>query len=464
MSTPVDTSLTGLKASTAQIMAIISGTQQIPLGSSHFALTSQAHVVKEYGAGPLPGIMLLCSKELMCIQSITPQVWPNWHSIGYDNPHLLKHIWCAKLLTWEVLGDHAFGLPVAAHPSTGLIPVDLPSPPILASNVPSPSTNTTTKYWDKGKGKSIVTNLEPETKGSRKRKSPMILALSSQPLKSAMKTHKCTKSSRIVKSKPIMELEDEEDTIIQVEFQRVPMKKPFGPATVIASSHPAVIKPSKPTPETPVQVPPVINAGDILIPRLCIHTLTQPTEQPMPGLQQARLALHNSVGQEDWESMTPSKAPSKAPPASQSKAQTYILLSLSLAVPAAALDVPEVINWHPSFPIPDPPANATSLLLDQSIPTSMSPPESALPPLIDLSMAGMVPIPPKFKDASAIEGLLFEYNQVVHPEDPDMPGEIVDLGDLSNLVPEYNSSNDMDVEMDVEVKVEVSSEEVDMAT
>ncbi|KAG2141234.1 hypothetical protein DEU56DRAFT_911338 [Suillus clintonianus] len=114
-----------------------------------------------------------------------------------------------------------------------------------------------------------------------------------------------------------------------------------------------------------------------------------------------------------------------------------------------------LIKQHPR-------ANATSLLLDQSVPPTISPPESALPPLIDLLMAGMAPTTatPTFPDASAIEGLLFEYNQVVHPEDPDVSGKIVDPGDPGNLVPEYDSSDDMDVEVDV--KVEASSEEVDM--
>src|SRR6267154_4450152 len=95
MSTPVDASLTGLKASTAKIMALISGARQIPPGSSHFALTSQvgalvvcsflfclffsltsrrAHVVKEHGEGPLPGLVLSCSRELMRVRSMTPQV------------------------------------------------------------------------------------------------------------------------------------------------------------------------------------------------------------------------------------------------------------------------------------------------------------------------------------------------------------------------------------------------------
>ncbi|KAG2031184.1 hypothetical protein BDR03DRAFT_1016369 [Suillus americanus] len=79
----------------------------------------------------------------------------------------------------------------------------------------------------------------------------------------------------------------------------------------------------------------------------------------------------------------------------------------------------EIIDRHPSFPLPDTPANAASLLLDQSGPRTMSPPESALPPLIDLSMETLAPTTATltFPDASAIEGLLFDYDQVVHPED-----------------------------------------------
>jgi hypothetical protein len=70
-----------------------------------------------------------------------------------------------------------------------------------------------------------------------------------------------------------------------------------------AGSLPEVVGPSQPTPGTPVEAPPAIDAGDILIPGpvstlinlKCVHTLTQPTEQPMPRLQQAKLALRNSV-------------------------------------------------------------------------------------------------------------------------------------------------------------------------
>ncbi|KAG1823831.1 uncharacterized protein BJ212DRAFT_1296369 [Suillus subaureus] len=493
------------------------------------------------------------------------------------------HVWCPKLLAWEALGDHTFDLPLAAPPSTGLIPVDLPSPPIHASNVTGPSTSTTTEFWDKGKGKAIDADLEPKVEGSWKRKSPMILGLSSQLPKSVMKTRKRAKSSCWVTSKPLVDLEDEEDMGIQPllggvpdvilprlsnlpRSPRVQIKKPFGPATVIASSHPVVIKPSQPTPESLVEAPPVINGGDILIPG--------PVKQPMPGLHQAKLGLYNSVGQEDQESMyvvhplhnkedqvhpsdhgyptkthswvlyhpehkvqdalqgslqssphLPIQGPDSQTPGVMavttpktqmhgcSKTITAIKApapapasppSSSSAVPAAALNLPmpdlhamaiaiqdgaahitilkacvaeqdskidtlqclheglrhEIVDQHPTFPLPEPLANATSLLLDQSIPLSMSPSTSALLPLIDLSIGEMMPAPPKFEDASAIEGLLFEYNQVVQPELPDTSSENVDPGDPGNLVPEYDSSNDMDVE----VKVEVSSEEVDMAT
>ncbi|KAG1717535.1 hypothetical protein EDB19DRAFT_1839717 [Suillus lakei] len=585
MSTPVDTTLTGLKESTAHIKAIICGARQIPLGPSHFALTSQvtglvAQVVKEHGDGPLPGIVISCSKELMRVRSMSPQVWPDWFSIGHDNPCLLKHPWHAKVLAWEALGDDTFDLPVAAPPSTGPIPVDLPSPPVHASNVAGPSTNPTTEYQDKGKGKAVFADPEAEAEGSRKRKSLMILEPSSQPPKSVMKSHKCMRSTRVVKSKPFVEseLEDDDQPMIKLfsggvpevvlprlstiiartpnspRSPRVPTKQPYGPATAIAGSRPAGVEPPRQTPEAPVQAPPVIDAGAILIPG---------PEQPMPGLQQARLALRNSVRQEDQspvhvmcllhdkedqvhlcnsgipaqtfsstlghlegesrgtsgtpgviavttpktqmcgrsKTITAAKPPAPAPaPAS--------LLSSSSAVPRAALNVPmpdlhamaitiwdgaaqialleaqvaeqdgrfdtlqrlheslrrEIIDRHPSFPLPNPPANATTMLLDQSLSMSMSPPEFALPPLIDLSMAGMAPTPPTPEDASPIEGLVFEDN-IVHPEDPHTSGEHVDPGNPGNLVPEYDSADDMDVEVKVEeVKVEPSSEETAMAT
>lgn len=80
---------------------------------------------------------------------------------------------------------------------------------------------------------------------------------------------------------------------------------------VIAGSHTAVVEPSQPTLEPPAQATPVIPAVDILIPGpvstfqylKCVHSLRQPTEQPMLRLPEARLALRNSVGQEDRRSV-----------------------------------------------------------------------------------------------------------------------------------------------------------------
>jgi hypothetical protein len=115
----------------------------------------------------------------------------------------------------------------------------------------------------------------------------------------------------------------------------------------------------------------------------------------------------------------------------------------------------QIINQHPVFPLPDLPADGTTLLLDQSVPLSMSPPKSALPDLIDLSMPDIEITSPQVENTALIKGLMFEPSQG-RLEGPDDPGNLV----LANLVPEYNSSTDMDVEP----KVEASSEEVDMAT
>lgn len=147
---------------------------------------------------------------------MVPKVWPDWHSIGYDDPRILRHAWYHKALAWKALGDQTFDLPTAAPPSTGPIPVNLPSPAIPAGNVAGPSTIPTTESRDKGKGKAVFVDLEPEAEGSKKRKSPLISGLSSQPPKSAMRSHKRQRSARVVKSKPIVESEDDEDSVIQV--------------------------------------------------------------------------------------------------------------------------------------------------------------------------------------------------------------------------------------------------------
>ncbi|KAG1764702.1 hypothetical protein EV702DRAFT_1051269 [Suillus placidus] len=239
MSTPVNNSLAGLKESTAQLVGIIARAQHIPAGTgqAHFALTAQVttllgHIIRAYEKGDyMPGIVASCLKELMRVHSMTPRVWPNWHSIGHDDPWVLKHAWRNKVRAWEALGDNSCDLHVLPNASTGPLTVDLPSPPILPSApvLPSPpfiagsSSQTTSKFQDKGKGKEVAADLEPEVEGSRKRKSPMISGNSSQPLKSAMKGRKCVKSTRPVKSKPIVESEDDEETIVQPISRGVPV-------------------------------------------------------------------------------------------------------------------------------------------------------------------------------------------------------------------------------------------------
>ncbi|KAG2347755.1 hypothetical protein BDR05DRAFT_944778 [Suillus weaverae] len=203
---------------------------------------------------------------------MTPRVWPNWHSIGHDDPCVSKHAWHNKIRAWEVLGDNSCDLHVIPNPSTGPLTVNLPSPPILPSApvLPSPpiiassSSQTTSKFRDKGKGKEVAVDLEPEVEGSRKRKSPMISGHSSQPPKSAMKGHKCVKSTQPIKSKLIVELQDDEETLVQLILRGVlevvlplpstilvrqpqlprspgsPKKQSFGPASLTASSGPEV--------------------------------------------------------------------------------------------------------------------------------------------------------------------------------------------------------------------------------
>ncbi|KAG2039590.1 hypothetical protein BDR03DRAFT_1008913 [Suillus americanus] len=570
-------------------MAIISTTRHIPPGPSHSALGKQvatlvADVVKEYGSGdgPLPGLIISCSKELLRVRNMVPKVWPDWHSIGCDDPLILRHAWYPKALAWKALGDPTFDLPTAAPPSTGPIPVNLPSPAISAGNVAGPSTNPIPESQDKGKGKAVFPDLEPVAEGSKKRKSPLISGLSSQPPKSAMKSHKCQRSGRLLKSKRIVESEDDDDSVIQPLLRgvpevvlprlstivartpnsphspRAPTKTPFGPARVIAGSHPAVMEPSQPTPKPPVQAPPVMPVVDILIPgpnnpcytchklnwpcatqldkrtrapcMSCIYCTTKKIKCTPVNMGYPPPRIHATSTTQKMRSMTPSGAPSKtpskapsasqtpgpskAPPASQSKAQTRnprgrsktitaikppapapaSLPSSRSAVPAAALGVPMPDLHAMSHAIRDATAQIALLkpcvaeqdgtksstgtphshfrtLLPMQHPCCLinpapAPchPQNPLPPLIDLSMETLAPTTATatFPDASAIEGLLFDYDQVVHPEDRDASGEVVDPGDPSNLVPEYDSSNNMDVEM--EVKVDESSEEVDMAT
>ncbi|KAG1727576.1 uncharacterized protein EDB91DRAFT_1253838 [Suillus paluster] len=564
MSTAAETSFAKLKAITRQIVDIVCEAQQLPPCNSHLALKTQvtelvAKAVQDHEDAPcIPGIVLSCFKELLHIRHMSPQVWSNWHSISHDDPRLQKHSWRHKVFAWEALGDRKFDLSLKAPKSLDTVAIDLPSPPVVAGSIAGPSSGTITESWekckDKGKGKS----------------------------------HKRAKSAHIVKSSKFVEFEDEDEDKLAAQggpvvflhrltsvSPQVPKKAPFGPVKVIAGRRLKVIEHMDLTSNTPVVTPVVaqviagrhlevvehmdltsntpmvtlvvaptiIDTDDILIPG--------PMKQPMLGLQQHGVALHDLFQQEDWEwpsllspskrswgkattwkarSQTPSKAgttsasaagsasasavttpkmcsrsktitavKAPAPPPTPSPAPAPIVSS-SAHVPHAALDVPMpdlhsmamticdsagrinalkdhvaeqgrlidtltrlheslqcgTMEHHPSFPLPITPAIATSLLLDQSVTGTTSPSKSALPPLIDLSMAGMEPTPSTIEDPSAIKGLIFELSQVQLALDPSptppTAGDIVVLDDPCNLFLEYNSADDMDVEVKVEVE------------
>ncbi|KAG2086753.1 uncharacterized protein F5147DRAFT_764907 [Suillus discolor] len=556
MSTPVQSSLADLKASTAQLVGIIAGARHIPAGSVdvQLALTKQvttllADIIRAHEKGEyIPGIVVSCSKELM-----------------------------RQVRAWEALGDNSCDLPVVPNPSTGPLTVNLPSPPVPSPTpVPSPapvipsppvvagpSGKTGTEFRDKGKGKAVSVDLEPEVGGSNKRKSPMISGHSSQPPKSAMKGRKRVKSTRLPKSKPFVESEDDEDPIVQPISRRVPevvlpqlstivvrtpqlprspgspKKQSFGPASLTAGRRPEVMATSGSRPEVEESSDDTSSASDGDPPANTTFDITIPwPEQPLPLLRQGGLALREPVltrgptspaclasaapprrsnatlhlwdprpnGPREVQSrgrsktITTKKTPAPAPAPAPAPVR-----SSSFAVPRAALDVPmpdlhsmaiairdgaariailearslrrTVVDRHPSFSLPDTPADAT-ILLDQSGPhPSISPLPSALSNLIDLDISVMQPTPLTVEDGSAMVGLMVEPTQV-QPEGPQSSGEIVlpdEPGNLlpessgnivvpnepGNLLPEYDSS---DEELDVEGKVDLPGEEVEMAT
>ncbi|KAG1722964.1 uncharacterized protein EDB91DRAFT_1087959 [Suillus paluster] len=601
MSTAAETSFAELKAITRQIVDIVHAARLLPPGNSHLALKAQvtelvAKAVWDHEASPcIPGIVLSCSKELLRVWQLSPQDLPNWHSIGHNDLRLQRHSWRHKVSAWEALGDRTFDLPVDAPKSPDTVTVDLPSPPAVAGSIAGPSSGTINesreKHKDKGKGKVLDADTEPEADRSRKRKSPLISGPSSQPPKSAMKSRKRAKSARVVKSAEFVESKDEpvdkpaaqEGPVVLVHrltsvSPRIPKKRPFSPAKVIArrcadvagqtdsTSNTPVVTPvvaptvingpagsplevvehsdsASNTPVvTPDVAPTVIDPDDILIPGpnnpcwacnnvelpcttrfnkrtgkgllSCVFcntkkvkcfsvTLGSPPKRSQAGAtgaSAARTASGSAVTVPKTRSrsktITAVKAP--APPPTPSPAPAPIASS-SAHVPCAALDVPmpdlhsmarsirdsaecikaledlvaeqgshidtlsrlheslrhQTMEPHPSFPLPTTPAIATSLLLDQSVAGTMSPSQSALPPLIDISIA-VEPTPSKIEDPSAIEGLSFEPSQVQPAPDPSptpsTAGAILVPDDPRNLVPEYDSGDEMDVEVKVEVE------------
>ncbi|KAG2356162.1 hypothetical protein BDR07DRAFT_1464188 [Suillus spraguei] len=478
-------------------------------GQAHLALTAQvtnlvAEIVREHEKGPyMPGIIASCSKELMRVRSMTPRVWPNWHSIGHDDPRVLKHSWRSKIRAWEALGDHSGDLPVMPNPSIGPITVDLPSPPVIG-NVAGSSTHATSELRDKGKGKAVVADPEPEVEGSRKRKSPMMSDtlphLRSRPRRVASGSRQLAMSSRSV----LVESEDDEDTIVQPissgvpalnvprpstigvgtphspRSPRSPKKQLFGPASLIAGSPPKVMATSGSRPEV-VETPQVIfsfpaqTTPAIIAPRRSGPAPLGWTGGPVPHVCCASAAppRRSNVSQHPWDPrqnifegslppgrLTPGHLPELPPMrqlprspkpelAAQSRGRSKTITAAKTPAPAPA-SIPSSSAAVPrlALDVPMPDLHSMAIAIWDG---------AARIALLEARVAeqdGMEPPSPKVQPASIIEGLIFELSQI-QPEDPQTSGKLVDPDDPGNLVPEYDSDD-----MDVEVKVEPSADEV----
>ncbi|KAG1726425.1 uncharacterized protein EDB91DRAFT_1086782 [Suillus paluster] len=296
MSNQANKSMADLKEITGQLLVIVRAAQQIPPGPSHFALATQAselvaRAVWDHGKSAcLPGLVLSCSRELIQTRNCSPQEAPNWRSIGHDDPQLMQHSWCSKALAWQALGDHLFNL---AHEVDGS----------ATDNAPGPSTSVDGDALEKGKEKAreVEPELEKEMEKPKEeqekpcRKQPF--SWMSKPLpKSVMKTPKRGKSGQEQKLRESVDSSDKEeeedglskphsDTSSVIVTWRVsatqpsrpsgpprslgsPKKAPFGPVTQTPPlMRPDVPESSQATSKSPRDVPLVVDAGAILIPR-----------------------------------------------------------------------------------------------------------------------------------------------------------------------------------------------------
>ncbi|KAG1722448.1 uncharacterized protein EDB91DRAFT_1088137 [Suillus paluster] len=295
MSNQADKSMADLKEITGQLLVIVCAAQQIPPGPSHFTLATQASelvakAVRDHGDSTcLPRLVLSCSRELIQTRNCSPQEALNWQIIGHDDPRLMQHSWRSKALAWQALGDHLFDL---AHEVNGGD----------TDNAPSPSMSVDGDALEKGKGK--VREVEPEKEKEREkpkdeqeklhRKWPF--SRMSKPVpKSAMKMPKRGKSGQEQKLRESVDSLDKEeedrsskprsDTPSVIVTWRVspaqpsrpsgppqspgsPKKAPFSPGMTPPLMRPDIPESSQATSESLRDVPPVVDAGAILIPRL----------------------------------------------------------------------------------------------------------------------------------------------------------------------------------------------------
>ncbi|KAG2158262.1 uncharacterized protein EDB93DRAFT_1246113 [Suillus bovinus] len=215
MSTSVDTSLTGIKEITAKIMAIITGTRQLPPGHSHFSLTTQVSTL----CGPIP--VDLPPSPVIAGPSTNPASESREKGKGkavVQDPGTGS----GRESEEEVSNDSSTSLPTPEvhyeDSEAGKDQLALPNSRCLLSR--KTEEDSVTQLISHGVPEVVLPWLSPDV--ARTSGSPR----SPQSLK----------------------------------------KKPFGPAMAIASKHPEVIEPPQATPEPLVEAPPVTDAGDILIP------------------------------------------------------------------------------------------------------------------------------------------------------------------------------------------------------
>ncbi|KAG2136985.1 uncharacterized protein EDB93DRAFT_1253841 [Suillus bovinus] len=367
--------------------------------------------------------------------------------------------------------------------------------------------------------------------------------------------------SGLAKFKVFVESEDEEDSVTQPISRGVPevvlpwlspdvarmsgsprspqspKKKPFGPATAIASKRPEVIEPPQATPEPLVEVHPShrrrttlarlatrwngpaqlgLTRGPAPLCMSCVYCTTKkikcisvnpspgppggPDPGPLPKLPpKLRPPCNPPAHQSQVSSVTPgpsraqtpkvqTRGRSKTVTAAKEPTPAPALPSSTSGVPHSALDVP-MLDLH-AMAMADSggltPCNAFMKAFNAKSSSSTQHFHFRMPKVmqhhfcfINLSLRPCQPLhphfllsltclwkgwsptppPPNLQDESAIDGLIFELNQI-HPEVSQMPSEIVKPDDPGNLFPEYDSVE----EMDVQVKGEPSGEDVDMTT
>ncbi|KAG2033531.1 hypothetical protein BDR03DRAFT_1014177 [Suillus americanus] len=494
MSTPVDNSLTALKASTGQIMSIISAAQQIPQGPSHMALGKQVATLVPRHMGPGMVLKAVFADPEAKAEGSKKRKSPLILGLPSEPPKSVmkshKHQRSGRVVKSKPIVELGDEEDMIIKPfSRGVPEVILPQHSTMIARTPN-SPQSPRALTKKPFGPATL--LSPPSQLPDCRLSTFIYLKTTHAMLATSKTglaqlgwtrglglRVCRASTARQRSAPP-----------QLWDPRLLMFMPPLPPRRRGPGHHPGLPPRlplcpKPPPPPKLLLPP--NPSPELATQTCgcSKTITA-VKAPAPApLLSSSLAVPPAAP----GPAVPAAAPSPAVPAAAHCIPMPDLHAMSIVIRDGAAQIAllkacvaeqdgkidtlqhlheglrcEIIDRHPSFPLPNSPVNATSLLLDQSGPPTMSAAKSALPPLIDLKMEAMAPTTAilTFLDASAIKGLLFDLNQVVHPEDPDAPSEIVDPGDLSNLVPEYDSSNNMSVE--VEVKVEESSEDVDMAT